>query len=124
MPIPGVLAFCDFRLPEDTWIPNVTLFDVDPPRLGGIRTLTEISSQGFRILVRESNRPLHVSLLLPRELVGGREIQLPGQVVRSERKSSDVVSLSVLFEELEMDVRLRLDAFLATLLSGPLALAG
>lgn len=87
-------------------------------------TLTEISPRGCRILVRDSRRPPQVSLLLPRGLAGDREIRLPGQVVRSERKARDIVSLSILFDQLEMDVRRGLSRFLSTLRTGPLTLAG
>ena len=87
-------------------------------------TLTEISARGCRILVRESSRPPQVSLLLPRGLAGEREIQLPGQIVRSQRKAGHVVSLSILFDRLEMDVRRGLSRFLSSLRAGPPTLVG
>ena len=87
-------------------------------------TLAEISPRGCRLLVRESKRPPRLSLLLPRGLAGDKELKVPGQVVRCERKTRDLVSLSVLFDRLEGDVRRGLSFFLASLRLGPPSLAG
>jgi hypothetical protein len=87
-------------------------------------TLTEISARGCRILVRESRRPPHLSLLLPRGLAGEQELRLPGRVVRCERKARGVVALSILFDGLEIDVRRGLAGFLSALRLGPVRLAG
>jgi hypothetical protein len=86
-------------------------------------TLTEISTRGCRLLVREVRRPPRLSLLLPRGLTGDRELRLSGHVVRCERKARGLVSLGVLFEGLERDSRRRLSGFLSSLRFGPPALA-
>jgi hypothetical protein len=86
-------------------------------------TLTEISSRGCRLLVREMRRPLRLSLLLPRGLAGDRELRLPGRVVRSNRKSRGLVSLCVRFDGLELETRRRLSGFLSSLRLGPPTLA-
>lgn len=86
-------------------------------------TLAEISPRGCRLLVRDSSRPPRLSLLLPSGLAGDKELRVPGQVVRCERKTRDLVSLSVLFDVLEDEVRTSLSAFLASLRLGPASLA-
>jgi len=86
-------------------------------------TLTEISARGCRILVRGSRRPPQLSLLLPPGLASQRELRIPGQVVRCERRSGGLVSLSVLFDGLELEGRRQLARFLQSLRPGPLSLA-
>ncbi len=82
-------------------------------------TLAEISSRGCRLLVREATRPPRLSLLLPRELAGGRELRIPGHVVRYERKAADLVSLTVVFDPLDAADQARLWGFLSGLEVGP-----
>ncbi len=82
-------------------------------------TLAEISSRGCRLLVREAMRPQRLSLLLPSGLTGSQELRIPGQVVRFERKATDLVSLSVVFDPLGPVDQERLWGFLSGLEFGP-----
>lgn len=86
-------------------------------------TLAEISTRGCRLLVRTRLHPSRLSLLLPRGLVGDRELRLSGRVVRCQRRSADLVCLSVVFDGRESDLRKRLARFLWSLRLGPASLA-
>jgi hypothetical protein len=90
-------------------------------------TLVELSSSGCRLLSPVAVEPAaRVSLRIPGELAGGRDLSLGGRVVRFERqgkadKRGEVV-LAIAFEGLRPRTQQRLDALLAAKEAVPLTL--
>ncbi len=90
-------------------------------------TLVELSSSGCRLLSPVAVEPAsRVSLRIPAELAGGRDLSLGGRVVRFERqgkadKRGEVV-LAIAFEGLRPRTQERLDALLAAKEAVPLTL--
>ena len=90
-------------------------------------TLVELSSSGCRLLSPVAVEPAsRVSLRIPGELAGGRDLPLVGRVVRFERqgkadKRGEVV-LAIAFEGLRPRTQQRLDALLAAKEAVPLTL--
>jgi hypothetical protein len=90
-------------------------------------TLVELSSSGCRLLSTVAVEPAsRLSLRIPGELAGGRDLLLAGRVVRFERqgkadKRGEVV-LAIAFEGLRPRAQRRLDALLAAKEAVPLTL--
>jgi hypothetical protein len=90
-------------------------------------TLVELSSSGCRLLSPVAVEPAaRVSLRIPGEVAGGRDLSLGGRVVRFERqgkadKRGEVV-LAIAFEGLRPRTQQRLDALLAAKEAVPLTL--
>jgi len=86
-------------------------------------TLTELSTRGCRLLVRKAKRHQSLSLSLPCGLAGGQELKVPGRVVRYERRASDLISLTVVFDKLAALDQQRLGSYLQGVENGPPTLA-
>jgi hypothetical protein len=90
-------------------------------------TLVELSSSGCRLLSPVAVEPAsRVSLRIPRELAGGRDLSLGGRVVRFERQGKadkrGQVVLAIAFEGLRPRTQQRLDTLLAAKEAVPLTL--
>ncbi len=90
-------------------------------------TLVELSSSGCRLLGPVAVEPAsRVSVRIPGDLAGGRDLQLGGRVVRCERQGKadkrGEVSLAIAFEGLRPRVRERLATLLAAKEAVPVTL--
>lgn len=91
-------------------------------------TLVDLSLRGCRLLASKAlKEKAAITVQIPRELAGGRALDLPGHVVRSapadcEGGSSTEHSVGIRFAPLEGEVRNRLRVVLAERVLGPAVL--